>query len=44
MESVFSGRNRAGATDRTLTGKGYEWRARHFLQQAGLEWVASNVR
>lgn len=44
MESVFSGTDRSGTTDRTLIGKGYEWRARHFLQQAGLQWVASNVR
>lgn len=43
MEPVFAGRDCSGTLSRKLTGKLYEWRARRFLQRAGLSWVASNV-
>ncbi|NIF22576.1 MULTISPECIES: YraN family protein [Pantoea] len=44
MEPVSSGRNRSGLLSPQSSGAHYEQLARRYLEQAGLRWVASNVR
>ncbi|MEM6051549.1 YraN family protein [Erwinia sp. P7711] len=44
MEPVSSGTNRSGNLSRQQTGAGYEQQARRLLENAGLTFVAANVR
>lgn len=44
MEPVSPGTDRSGILSRQQTGAGYEQRARRLLEQAGLTFVAANVR
>lgn len=44
MEPVSSGTNRSGNLSRQQTGAGYERQARRLLENAGLTFVAANVR
>lgn len=44
MESVSSGTNRSGALTAQRIGAEQERRARHYLERAGLIWIASNLR
>ncbi|AXF77366.1 YraN family protein [Erwinia tracheiphila] len=44
MESVSSGSNRSGFLSRQQAGAGCEKHARKLLEQAGLTFVAANVR
>lgn len=44
MEPVSSGTNRSGKLSRQQTGAGYEQQARRLLENAGLTFVAANVR
>lgn len=44
MEPISSGANRAGDLSRQQKGADYEQQARHLLENAGLTFVAANVR
>ncbi|PIJ52029.1 YraN family protein [Erwinia sp. OLTSP20] len=44
MESVPSGKNCCGQLSRQQQGQQYEQRARRWLEQAGLRFIAANVR
>ena len=44
MEPVSSGTNRSGAVNRQRLGAEQEQQARRYLERAGLQWEASNVR
>ncbi|MCU5773354.1 YraN family protein [Erwiniaceae bacterium BAC15a-03b] len=44
MEPVSSGTNRSGQLSRQQKGAGYELIARRYLEQAGLQFEAANVR
>lgn len=44
MEPVSSGTSRSGKLSRQQTGAGYEQQARRLLENAGLTFVAANVR
>ncbi len=44
MEPVSSGTDRSGTVNRQRIGAQQEQQARCYLERAGLEWIASNVR
>ncbi len=44
MEPVSPGTGRSGTVNRQRIGAEHEQQARHYLERAGLKWVASNVR
>lgn len=43
MESVPTGKSRSAGVNRQRIGRHYERLAQRYLQQQGLQWIASNV-